>query len=193
MYAVAVVVVVYVGKILRYSSVLVSYDACQPAALVVVVGYFFSVGVFYGVYSAPDVVFSVCFQIDGVAAVRLHNGVAFMNDIAQAVVFPFLDAACVLYLDYSPACIAVCGAAVFVMAVVPISLAVCFACQLVVVVFVADVFALACFYVDDMSGRVVACLRNTLIRSVYVYYSADAVVFVGGGVPLGVGDCCRLA
>ena len=163
MYAVAVVVVSYVGKIWGYSSVLVSYDACQPAALVVVVGYFFSIGVFYGVYSAPDVVIPECFQIDGVAAVRLHNGVAFMNDIAQAVVFPFLDAACVLYLDYSPACIAVCGAAVFVMAVVPISLAVCFACQLVVVVFVADVFALACFYVGDVSGRVVACLRKSLI------------------------------
>lgn len=69
MYAVAVEVVVYVGKVFCYSSVLVSYDACQPAALVVVVGYFFSVGVFYGVYSAPDVVFSVCFQSDGVAAV----------------------------------------------------------------------------------------------------------------------------
>ena len=192
MYAVAVVVVSYVGKILRYSSVLVSYDACQPAALVVVVGYFFSIGIFYGVYSAPDVVIPECFQIDGVAAVRLHNGVAFMNDVAQAVVFPFLDAACVLYLDYSPACIAVCGAAVFVMAVVPISLAVCFACQLVVVVFVAAVFALACFYVGDVSGRVVACLRKSLIGSVYGGYSADAVVFVGGGVPLGVGDCCRL-
>ena len=134
----------------------------------------------------------MCFQIDGVAAVRLHNGVAFMNDVAHAVVFPFLDAACVLYLDYSPACIAVCGAAVFVMAVVPISLAVCFACQLVVVVFVADVFALACLYVDDVSGRVVACLRKSLIGSVYGGYSADSVVFVGGGVPLGVGDCCRL-
>ena len=192
MYAVAVVVVSYVGKILRYSSVLVSYDACQPAALVVVVGYFFSVGVFYGVYSAPPVVFSVCFQSDGVAAVWLHEGVAFMVDVAHAVIPLLLDAACVLYLDYSPACIAVCGAAVFVMAVVPISLAVCFACQLVVVVFVADVFALACFYVDDVSGRVVACLRSALIGSVYGGYSADAVVFVGGGVPLGVGDCCRL-
>lgn len=192
MYAVAVVVVLYVGKIWGCSSVLVSYDACQATALVVVVGYFFSIGIFYGVYSAPDVVIPECFQIDGVAAVRLHNGVAFMVDVAQAVVFPFLDAACVLYLDYSAACIAVCGAAVFVMAVVPISLAVCFACQLVVVVFVADVFALACLYVGDVPGRVIACLRNTLIRPVYVYYSADSVVFVGGGVPLGVGDCCRL-
>ena len=159
MYAVAVVVVVYVGKILRYSSVLVSYDACQPAALVVVVGYFFSIGIFYGVYSAPDVVIPECFQSDGVAAVRLHNGVAFMVDVAHAVVFPFLDAACVLYLDYSPACIAVCGTAVFVMAVVPISLAVCLAYQLVVVVFVADVFALACLYVDDMPCRVDDCCR----------------------------------
>ena len=192
MYAVAVVVVVYVGKILRYSSVLVSYDACQPAALVVVVTYFFSIGVFYGVYSAPDVVIPECFQSDGVAAVWLHEGVAFMVDVAHAVIPLLLDAACVLYLDYSPACIAVCGAAVFVMAVVPISLAVCFACQLVVVVFVADVFALACLYVDDMPCRVVACLRSALVGSVYGGYSADAVVFVGGGVPLGVGDCCRL-
>ena len=87
MYAVAVVVVVYVGKILRYSSVLVSYDACQPAALVVVVTYFFSIGVFYGGYSSPFVVFSVCFQGDGVAAVWLHDGVAFMVDVAEAVVF----------------------------------------------------------------------------------------------------------
>ena len=193
MYAVAVVVVLYVGKIWGCSSVLVSYDACQPAALVVVVGYFFSIGIFYGVYASPVVVFSVCFQSDGVAVVWLHEGVAFMVDVAEAVVGLLLYAACVLYLDYSPACIAVGGTAVFVMAVVPISLAVCFACQLVVVVFVADVFALACLYVDDMPGRVVACLRSALVGSVYGGYSADSVVFVGGGVPLGVGDCCRLA
>ena len=191
--AVAVDVVLYVGKILRYSAVLVSYDACQPAALVVVVIYFFSIGVFYGVYSSPFVVFSVCFQCEGVTAVWLYEGVAFMVDVAHAVVVLLLDAACILYFDYSPACVAIGGTAVFVMAVVPISLAVCLAYQLVVVVCVADVFALACFYVDDVSCRVVDCLRKSLIGSVYVCYSADAVVFVGGGVPVGVGDCCRLA
>ena len=170
MYAVAVVVVLYVGKIWGCSSVLVSYDACQPAALVVVVGYFFSIGIFYGVYASPVVVFSVGFQSDGVAAVRLHNGVAFMVDVAETVVGLFFDAACVLYLDYSAACIAVCGTAVFVMAVVPISLAVCFACQLVVVVFVDYMlFLYTKSYTYLSFQKVFASFLHNFFSNLFVY------------------------